>query len=131
MKFPEIKMCAIVCLAAAQLPTGHARAQTAPGQTVAADEQLQEIVVTAERRESDVQKTATSVSVRSGSEMRDEGRFTLGQILEDVPGVSGGAAVAPVPGASGVDTAAPGITIRGIVSNSGAVGQVTSAAAAA
>src|ERR1039457_814844 len=129
MQFSKVTTFAVMGLVAAQFPTGHEQAQA---QTAAADtDKLEEVVVTAERRESDVQKTATSVSVRSGSELRDQGRYTLGQILEDVPGVTGGAAVAPVPGASGGDTAAPGITIRGIVSNSGAVGQVTSAAAAA
>jgi iron complex outermembrane receptor protein len=127
MQFSKVTTLAVMGFVAAQFPTGRAQAQTAEADT----DKLEEVVVTAERRESDVQKTATSVSVRSGTELRDEGRYTLGQILEDVPGVSGGAAVAPVPGGSGVDTSAPGVTIRGIVSNSGAVGQVTSAAAAA
>ena len=111
--------------AAVQFPNAQAQAQSAES------EELMEIVVTAEHREIDVQKAATSVSVRTGSELRNEGRYTLGQILEDVPGVTGGAATANVPGGSGVDTSAPGITIRGIASNSGAVGNVTSAAAAA
>ena len=131
MKLPKIRICAIACLAATQLPAGQALAQTAPAQSQAAADQLQEIVVTAEHRTSNVQNTATSVSVRSGSELSDQGKFTLGQILEDVPGVTGGAANSPTPGGSGVDTSAPGLTIRGIPSNAGAVGNVTSAAAAA
>jgi len=111
MQFSKVTTLAVMGFVAAQFPTGRAQAQTAEADT----DKLEEVVVTAERRESDVQKTATSVSVRSGTELRDEGRYTLGQILEDVPGVSGGAAVAPVPGGSGVDTSAPGVTIRGIV----------------
>lgn len=126
MKLPEVTIYAAVSLVAAQLPAAWAQAQTAPGATV-----LEEIVVTAERRETDIQKTATSVSVRSGSELRDQGRYTLQQMLEDVVGVGGGAASAPVPGGSGVDTAAPGLTIRGIKSNAAAIGNVTSVAAAA
>jgi outer membrane receptor protein involved in Fe transport len=126
MKSFEVTTFAVMGLLGAQIPTGWAQAQTAADAA-----QLQEVVITAERRESDVQKTATSVSVRSGSELQDQGRYTLGQILEDVPGVTGGAAAAPVPGGSGVDTAAPGVTIRGIKSNAGAIGNVTSAAAAA
>ena len=128
MHFSKVTMFAVLGFLAAQFPTGQAQAQE---QSAAGDDQLENVIVTAERRESDEQRTPTSVSVRSGSELRDEGRYTLGQILEDVPGVTGGAAAAPVPGGSGTDTAAPGVTIRGIVSNSGAVGNVTSAAAAA
>jgi len=93
--------------------------------------QLEEVVVTAERRSADIQKAATSVSVRSGAELRNQGRYTLRQMLEDVPGISGGAADAPVQSASGVDSAAPGLNIRGLKSNSGAFGSVTSVAAAA
>jgi iron complex outermembrane receptor protein len=131
MEIPEFKMYAVVCAAVAQLLAGQVLAQARPEPGRNEETQLEEVVVTAERRESDVQKTATSVSVRSGSELRDEGRYTLGQILEDVPGVTGGAASAPTPGGSGVDTSAPGLTIRGIPSNAGAIGNVTSAAAAA
>jgi len=126
MKFPQVTMGAVVWMVAAQLPAGSAQAQTAAGA-----EQLEEVVITAERRESDVQKTATSVTVRSGSELREQGRYTLGQIIEDVAGITGGAASSPIPGGSGVDTSAPGLTIRGIRSNVAAIGNVTSVAAAA
>ncbi len=131
MKFPEIKMCAVACLAATQLPAGQAHAQTAPSQPQAGTTVLQEVVITAEHRTSNVQKTATSVSVRTGAELQDQGRFTLGQILEDVPGITGAGANSPTPGGSGTDTSAPGLTIRGIPSNLGAVGNVTSVSAAA
>lgn len=117
---------ALAWLAATQLSAGSAHAQTSAGAN-----ELEEIVVTAERRESDVQKTATSVSVRSGAELREQGRYTLGQMLEDVAGITGGAAGAPAPGGSGIDSIAKGLTIRGIKSNDGAVGNVTAVAAAA
>jgi iron complex outermembrane receptor protein len=52
---------------------------------------LEEVVVTAERREVDVQKIAASVSVRTGDDLEAQGRYSLAQILENIPGVSGGA----------------------------------------
>jgi iron complex outermembrane receptor protein len=78
-----------------------------------------------------VQKTASSITVRSGSELRDQGRYTLGQMLEDVAGITGDAAGAPAPGGSGADSAAPGLTIRGMRSNLGAVGNISAVASAA
>lgn len=49
---------------------------------------LEEIIVTAERRESNVQDTAAAISVRKGDELSAQGRLTTRQILEDVPGIS-------------------------------------------
>src|ERR1035438_665304 len=51
------------------------------------DTALEEIIVTAERRSVDVQRIPASVSVRTGEELTDQGRYTLVQILQDVPGV--------------------------------------------
>jgi len=51
--------------------------------------QLREVVITAERRRSTVQKTAASISVRNGDDMIRQGRLTLQDYLQDVPGVSG------------------------------------------
>jgi outer membrane receptor protein involved in Fe transport len=85
-------------------------------------EQLAEIVVTAERRESSVQKTAASVSVRSGAELEYQGKFTTAQILEDVPGVTYTPSNSPF--TAGTDTAGANITIRGLASNATAAGQV-------
>ncbi|EIZ79798.1 putative outer membrane salicin receptor [Novosphingobium sp. Rr 2-17] len=105
----------------------------APSAQASADDRaLGEIIVTAERRTSTAQKTAASISVRSGQDMLRLGRYDLKNILEDVPGVVGGAAsnVNTSPG-GGTDNPAAGLTIRGVQSNSGAGGSVTSTAAAA
>lgn len=85
---------------------------------------LAEVIVTAERRAQDLQKTAVSLSVRTGKELQEKGRFTLAQILEDIPGVSGGA-YAGASGA-GTDTGSTGIVIRGIGANNPLAGSITS-----
>jgi iron complex outermembrane receptor protein len=93
---------------------------------------LQAVIITAERREEDIQKTAVSVSVRTGDQLQAEGRYTLAKILENIPGVSGGELTAPATSAgSGTDDPASGVVIRGIRSNSGSAGVVTSVAASA
>jgi len=95
-------------------------------------DKLEEIIVTAERRTEDVQKTAASISVRSGEDMAQQGRYSLESILEDVPGLSGGAAsTVSTSLAVGSDTAGAGLVIRGIQSNVGVGGSTTSTAAAA
>lgn len=71
---------------------------------------LQEVVVTAERRSSDLEKTAVSVAVRSGEDMIQEGKSSLAQILEDVPGVI----ATPVLIAGNSDNPGAGIVIRGV-----------------
>jgi iron complex outermembrane receptor protein len=48
---------------------------------------LEEVVVTAERRTEDLQHTAASVSVRTGTELTEQGRYTTREILQDIPGV--------------------------------------------
>jgi len=88
--------------------------------------QLEEVVVTAERRVADVQRSANSISVRSGDDLRSQGRTSLAQILEDVPGIQGGAA--PGLGAAGTDTTASGLVIRGIPSNGGGANVAPAAA---
>ena len=77
---------------------------------------LREVVVTAERRRSTVQKTPASISVRSGQDMLAQGRLQLSDILEDVPGVSGVSSQS----ASGNSTTTPSnpyanIVIRGVL----------------
>lgn len=92
---------------------------------------LEEVVVTAERREESVQNTAASVTVRTGDELLTEGKFLLRDILEDMPGVLGGAAEAALNTAGGgSDTAGSGIYIRGVQSNEGGGGSIVSTAAA-
>ncbi|MDB6012433.1 MAG: TonB-dependent receptor [Gammaproteobacteria bacterium] len=92
---------------------------------------LEEVVVTAQRRVEDVQKAAVSISVRRGEDLLQEGRFTLQDILEDVPGAVGGAAGSPLANiGGGTDVIGAGITIRGIQSNVGASGSDVSVAPA-
>ncbi|WP_237714035.1 TonB-dependent receptor [Novosphingobium sp. Rr 2-17] len=88
---------------------------------------LQEIIVTAERRQSTSQKTATAITVRAGQDLVSQGRYQLKNILEDVPGVLGG--VTEFGNTSGTDNPSSGLTIRGIQSTQG--DGVTSAASAA
>jgi len=74
--------------------------------TAASD--VQEVVVTSERRSSSLQKTAASISVKSGDDMSAAGQVTLGQMLEDIPGLS--------TNTQGVNTDSPGLSvvIRGV-----------------
>lgn len=107
---------------AAVLCSGTAYAQT---------EVLEEIVVTAERRSEDLQKTAASVTVRSGDALASQGKYSLQSILEDIPGMAGGAAESTLTSAGGgTDTLGAGITIRGIASSQGVGGTTTSTPAA-
>jgi iron complex outermembrane receptor protein len=108
--------------------TDAAYAQTAE---VGASDRLEEIIITAERRTEDVQKTAISISVRNGEEMAQQGRYSLESILEDVPGITGGLVDGVSTSAAvGSDTGGAGVTIRGIQSNVGVGGSITSNAAA-
>lgn len=70
--------------------------QTALAQTTATSadtgkptdsDQLQEVVVTAEKRPEDLQKTAISIQATSGEELRQEGKKRLDEIMDDVVGV--------------------------------------------
>jgi iron complex outermembrane receptor protein len=119
-------LAASILSASATLATSQASAQGAPGSAAQATEpSLEEVIVTAERRAQDLQKTAVSVSVRSGKDLQEKGKFTLAQILEDIPGVSGGA-YAGASGA-GTDTGSTGVVIRGIGANNPLAGSITSA----
>src|SRR5450755_716653 len=102
------------------------------GGTSASEDTLAEVVVTAERRTSTAQRTAASVTVKSGEDMLAEGRYTLRNIIEDVPGVTGGEALnTGTSNGSGTDNAASGLVFRGIPSNLGTGGSITSTASAA
>jgi iron complex outermembrane receptor protein len=81
---------------------------------------LPSVVVSAERRPSEVQKTAASVSVRSGDDLLQQGKNSIRQILEDVPSV----VVTENQGQfiGGSDTAGNNVTIRGLKSNSASAG---------
>src|SRR5579863_5261513 len=71
--------------------------------------QLEEIVVTAEKRESTIETTAISITALSGGDIQDRGFTDLADLLKTVPGVS-------------VRTSGPGLTefeMRGVASNGG------------
>ena len=92
-----------------------ANAQTAPPDAVAQREAdngtvLQEVVVTAERRSSTVQKTPISITAISGEELDSRGISTVEDVVHAVPGVS-------------IRSAGPGQTefeMRGLSSSGGA-----------
>jgi outer membrane receptor protein involved in Fe transport len=76
-------------------------------------DKLEEVVITAERRTSDVQRTAASVSVRNGNNLLEQGKFSTQQILEDIPNTM----VTAAGYAIGSDTSGDSIAIRGVQSN--------------
>ena len=75
---------AVLALAA---PLAWAQSDT-PTTPTAAPQALQEIVVTAERRSTNVQKTAISITASSGEELRAKGQTTLESTLSDTPAVT-------------------------------------------
>jgi len=117
----------LACMVGSLLPINWVHAQEA--KPAAAESEIEEVVVTAERRASDVQNTATSITVVTGAELKAQGKYSLQEMLEDVPGLT---PLTPTPGAqSGSDQSGNNITIRGIPSNIGGATAVTSTAAAA
>jgi iron complex outermembrane receptor protein len=79
-------------------------------------DQLTEVIVTAERREVDLQKAAVSVSVRTGENLAEHGKFAISEILEDVPGVVVEPAIAD--NSTGLsDSPSSRISIRGVGAN--------------
>lgn len=87
----------------------------APAGTTTASGALEEVVVTAERRSADVQKTAVSVAVLDGDRLAEEGKSTLGQYLENVAGVTVSSVVI---GTAANDNPGNGIVIRGVTPDS-------------
>lgn len=110
----------IALTASIGLATTPAQAQTAAAQE---PERLEEVIVTAERRSVSVQKMAAAVTVQSGGDLLERGKFTLTNILETVPNVSGGESEGVSDNPTGNDSPAAGITIRGIASNGALAGQ--------
>lgn len=102
---------------------GTAQAQVAA--TQATDEvSFADIVVTAERRSTSLQKSALAVSVRDESTLQAEGRTSsIQRILQDVPGVDFRENTGT---ASRNDTGSTAIAIRGIGANGALVGNVVS-----
>ncbi|HEX4241994.1 MAG TPA: TonB-dependent receptor [Steroidobacteraceae bacterium] len=72
-----------------QLPVLPASAQTAPPSvSTDATGDLQEVVVTAERHTSTVQKTALSITVVTGEQLAEQGLSTIRDVAAQVPGIS-------------------------------------------
>lgn len=109
---PTNILCAIACVAVAPASAAAQTATAGPPSEARGVQELEEVIVTAERRTSDVQKTAASVSVRSGEDLAAQGRYSVRQILEDVPGVS--AVDNSSLNVGGSDVQGNNITIRGI-----------------
>ena len=105
----NMKSVALVCGAQvfAGIFTGAVQAQQSQSHGDSA--QLEEIVVTAEKRESTVQNTAISLTAVSGADIQARGATDLSTLLQSVPGVS-------------IRTSGPGLTefeMRGIASTGG------------
>jgi iron complex outermembrane recepter protein len=63
-------------------------ASTVWAQSVPPSQELQEIVVTAEKRESTVQKTPISITAITGAELQAQGLSDMASVAQQVPGVS-------------------------------------------
>jgi iron complex outermembrane recepter protein len=91
-------------------PRAPAQSTSATAPVTSTDSQLSEIVVTAEKRESTVQKTPFSITAISGDELTSRGISSVAGLIADVPGIS-------------VRSAGPGQTeleMRGLSSSGGA-----------
>ncbi|HXY97948.1 MAG TPA: TonB-dependent receptor [Steroidobacteraceae bacterium] len=99
----NIKSIVVICVGILPL------AQPAPAQQRTDTTQLQEIVVTAQKRESTVQTTPISLTAVTGADIQDRGLTDLSNLVLSVPGVS-------------VHTSGPGMTeleMRGVASVGG------------
>lgn len=122
----------VLATVVAAQPAMAQEAAAAPEQAAVDKQQVEDIIVTAERRFNTAQKTAAAISVRSGDDLLLQGRYELKNIIEDVPGISGGASGSTnTSQAGGTDNPATGLVIRGIQSNSGVGGSATSTSSAA
>jgi len=102
-------------------PDSFRLAQANEGKTASTDgTTLEEVIVTAERRESDMQNTAMSVSVRTGRELAAQGRYSTRQILDDIPGLT--AVDNNSLNVGSADVQGNNVTIRGITPGTSAGG---------
>jgi iron complex outermembrane receptor protein len=120
----------VSCLIFAVLHGARADAQSVPTADASSNE-LQEVVVTAERRTADVQKLGISVDVIQGQDLLQESRNTTDQILEDVPNVTVAQGQNNRGYATGTDNVGSSIAIRGIPSNHAPTGPLSEVPAAA
>lgn len=100
----------------------------AHGQAASNTGVLEEVVITAERRTTDLQKTAVSVAVRNGEDLIKEGKSSLAQFLEDIPGVT---AVSLAGNAVPNDNPGNAVVIRGVPPNPQPAGADTGVATTA
>jgi iron complex outermembrane receptor protein len=104
-----LSSCAIAL--ASTIPSGTASAQTAAADTPSQSGQLEEVIVTAQKRTQDVQAIPTSISVLTGFALKEEQIASYDDITRAVPGVSFSAGGAP-----GLNF----LEMRGVSSTSGA-----------
>lgn len=114
MKQQSTILPAVAGLCGSLLAANPAICQEAAAQSAAVG-QLEEIIVTAERRQASLQETPVSVTALQGDELTQRGRASIAQILSDVPSVSMPSTTAAP--ASAADSPAVGIAIRGLKSN--------------
>jgi len=133
MTFKRQLLYGLACVPCIAIPAiANAQAAAPAAQSTAspdAQNTLQEVVITAERRTSNIQKTPASVSVRSGEELQDQGRITTREILQDVPGVVSVDNNSRNLGTS--DVQGNNISIRGISASNSAAGGISGISAAA
>jgi outer membrane receptor protein involved in Fe transport len=89
MKRPPIRIAfsaAVLCALGVNAWANLAPVETAAG--AAPDEALNEIVVTAEKRESTVQRTPISITAISGAELQAQGISDMLSVAQQVPGIS-------------------------------------------
>jgi iron complex outermembrane receptor protein len=107
MQQNKITWVALCCSTSSLL--GWAPSALAQQQAHADSSQLEEVVVTAEKRESTVQTTPISLTAVSGADIQDRGLTDLSSLLQSVPGVS-------------LRTSGPGMSefeMRGVASTGG------------
>ena len=68
--------------------SGPALAQQAATESVNKGDQLEEIIVTAQKRESTVQTTPISITALTGADLQDRGITDITSVVQSVPGVS-------------------------------------------
>ncbi|MGL6158871.1 TonB-dependent receptor [Microbulbifer sp.] len=79
------RLCPLAAALAAVVSTNVDAQRDGPGQELA----LEEVVVTATRREATAQETGISINVLSGDALEKNNYTSIGQVLDGVPGVTG------------------------------------------
>lgn len=121
-------MAASVFVGGGYFPASQAQNSSTAAESQSSDT-LEEIVVTAERREENEQKVPASVAVVNGADLAAQGRISTAQILETVPDVQVAAGQGQGGGPS--DNPNGNITIRGVQATQGNGGLTSSPPATA